>query len=35
MTATPRKRRDLSDVAGAWKMDKAVESALAARNERE
>jgi poly-gamma-glutamate capsule biosynthesis protein CapA/YwtB (metallophosphatase superfamily) len=25
----PRKRRDLSDVAGTWKADKAVESALA------
>lgn len=26
---TPRKRRDLSEIAGAWKADKAVESALA------
>ena len=33
VTATPRKRRDLSDVAGAWKTDKAVESALAAQDE--
>ena len=33
VTATPRKRRDLSDVAGAWKTDKAVESALAAHDE--
>ena len=33
VTATSRKRRDLSDVAGAWKTDKAVESALAAQDE--
>jgi hypothetical protein len=26
----PRKRRDLDDIAGTWKADKAVESALAA-----
>ena len=29
----PRKRRDLSDVAGTWKTDKAVESALSAQDE--
>ena len=29
---TPRKRRDLDDVAGTWKADKAVESALAAQD---
>ena len=34
VTAPPRKRRDLSNVAGAWKTDKAVESALAAQDER-
>jgi hypothetical protein len=28
----PRKRRDLSDIAGSWKMDKAVEAALAAQD---
>lgn len=33
VTAAPRKRRDLSDVAGAWKADKAVELALAAQDE--
>ena len=33
VTAAPRKRRDLSDVAGAWKADEAVESALAAQDE--
>ncbi|HJZ72918.1 MAG TPA: hypothetical protein VKE51_14330 [Vicinamibacterales bacterium] len=27
-----RKRRDLSDIAGTWKADKAVESALAAQD---
>jgi plasmid stability protein len=26
---TPRKRRDLGDIAGTWKPDKALESALA------
>jgi hypothetical protein len=29
MTGTPRKRRDLGDIAGTWKTDKAIESALA------
>jgi len=29
---TPRKRRDLDDIAGTWKADKAVESALAAQD---
>jgi hypothetical protein len=29
MTGKPRKRRDLADIAGSWKADKAVESALA------
>jgi hypothetical protein len=29
MTGTPRKRRDLGDIAGTWKADKALESALA------
>ena len=33
VTAAPRKRRDLGDVAGTWKTDKAVESALAAQDE--
>lgn len=33
VTATPRKRRDLSDVVGAWKTDEAVESAIAAQDE--
>jgi hypothetical protein len=28
----PRKRRDLDDIAGTWKTDKAVESALAAQD---
>lgn len=28
----PRKRRDLGDVAGTWKTEKAVESALAAQD---
>jgi hypothetical protein len=32
MTGAPRKRRDLGDVAGTWKADKAVESALAAQD---
>ena len=30
--ATPRKRRALDDIAGTWKADKAVESALAAQD---
>ena len=29
MAGTPRKRRDLAEIAGSWKTDKAVESALA------
>jgi len=29
MAGAPRKRRDLGDVAGTWKADRAVESALA------
>lgn len=29
LTGAPRKRRDLSDIAGAWRSDKAVEAALA------
>ena len=32
MAGTPRKRRDFADVAGTWKADKAVESALAAQD---
>lgn len=31
--AARRERRDLSDVAGTWKTDKAVESALSAQDE--
>lgn len=29
LAGVPRKRRDLGDIAGTWKTDKAVESALA------
>ena len=29
MTGVPRRRRDLGDVAGTWRAEKAVESALA------
>jgi hypothetical protein len=29
LTAAPRKRRELGDIAGTWKSDKAVEAALA------
>jgi hypothetical protein len=29
LTSIPRKRRELGDIAGTWKADKAVESALA------
>ncbi len=29
MAGVPRKRRDLGDIAGTWKADRAVESALA------
>ena len=32
MAGGPRKRRDLSDIAGTWKPDKAVETALAAQH---
>lgn len=31
-SATGRKRRDLADIAGTWKADKALESALAAQD---
>ena len=31
-SATARKRRDLGDIAGTWKADKALESALAAQD---
>ncbi len=33
VTVAPRKRRDLGDVAGTWKPDEAVESALASQDE--
>ncbi len=29
MAGSPRKRRDLADIAGTWRSDKAVEAALA------
>ena len=32
VTGAPQQRRDLGDVAGTWKADKAVESALAAQD---
>ena len=32
MAGAPRKRRDLGDIAGTWKTDKALESALAAQD---
>jgi hypothetical protein len=32
VTAAPRKRRDLSDIAGTWKADKSLEAALAAQD---
>ncbi len=32
MAATPRKRRDFSDIAGTWKADRAFEAALAAQD---
>ena len=32
VAGAPRKRRDLGDVAGTWKADKALESALAAQD---
>lgn len=33
LTGASRKRRHLDDIAGSWKADKAVESALAAQDE--
>lgn len=33
VTAGPRKRRDLGDLAGRWRPDEGVESALAAQDE--
>jgi hypothetical protein len=33
VTGSPRKRRDLSDLAGTWKADKAVDAALAAQDQ--
>ena len=33
LTGAPRKRRHLGDIAGSWKTDKAVESALAAQDQ--
>jgi hypothetical protein len=32
MTGEPRKRRDLGDIAGTWKAEKAVDAALAAQD---
>jgi hypothetical protein len=32
VTGAPRKRRDLGDIAGTWRADKAVDSALAAQD---
>lgn len=32
LAGVPRKRRDLADIAGTWKADKAVHSALAAQD---
>jgi hypothetical protein len=32
LTGAPRKRRDLADVAGTWRADKAFEAALAAQD---
>ncbi len=32
MAGIPRKRRDLADIAGTWKAEKAVETALAAQD---
>ena len=32
MTGAPRKRRDLGDIAGTWKSDKALDAALAAQD---
>jgi len=33
MAGAPRKRRDLGDIAGTWKADKALESALAVQDQ--
>lgn len=33
VTGVPRKRRDLGDIAGTWKPDKALESALAVQDQ--
>jgi hypothetical protein len=33
VAGVPRKRRDLSDIAGTWKADKALEAALAAQDQ--
>lgn len=33
LTGSPRKRRDLQDIAGTWKSDKASEEALAAQDQ--
>lgn len=33
VSASPRRRRDLGDVAGTWKTDEALESVLAAQDE--
>jgi len=32
VTGSPRRRRDLGDIAGTWRADKALESALAAQD---
>jgi hypothetical protein len=32
MTGAPRKRRNLGDISGTWKVEKAVEAALAAQD---
>ena len=32
LAGAPRKQRDLGDIAGTWKADKAIESALAAQD---
>jgi hypothetical protein len=33
LAGAPRKRRDLEDIAGTWRADKAVEAALAAQDQ--
>ena len=33
LTGTPRKRRDLGDIAGTWTTEKAVDAALAAQDQ--